>query len=251
MQSTKNRKYKLLYKNFIKLKETVLIKKKIQKLRRKKWKNFVNFLERADKRLLLQSKVNRRPPEYICIAKSKYFLPTYCNRFKLNFKEYLIVKQKFLIFYGFFSKKFLKVLINKASSFPATLLEPYSPQFKLIKLLEYQLDVLLYHSFFVKSPRHASQLIRHKQIMVNGRIIINRKFIVKPGDIIEVVQNRQTFILENIKNLYTWPLEPKNVSINYRTLQIVVVKNFSDVNLAGKSQTGFNINYDDLINFYQ
>lgn len=246
MHSIKNSRSKALYKTFIRLKETKIIQQKIFKFRRKKWKKFVEFLERDIKRREISHKLNKRPRDYICYASTKYFIPTYCNRFKNIFRESLINKQRLKFLYGFFPQKQLKTIVNKPKMAGY---HPITPPVKLFQQLEYRLDVILYRAFFVKSPRQAKQLIHHRQVLINGLIAANSRVIVKLGDFIEIVPYRHKFIKENVYKLYTWPLEPKYLTINYGTLQICFTKNIKDINLSRQYNAW--INYYNLINFYK
>src|SRR5574344_688094 len=56
----------------------------------------------------------------------------------------------------------------------------------LVRLLETRLDNVVYRLHFSVNRSQARQLVLHRHIMVNGRIVNIPSFCVKPGDIIEV-----------------------------------------------------------------
>lgn len=56
----------------------------------------------------------------------------------------------------------------------------------LLTLLESRLDNVVYRLGFASTRAEARQLVRHKAVMVNGRIVNIPSFLVKPGDAIEI-----------------------------------------------------------------
>lgn len=56
----------------------------------------------------------------------------------------------------------------------------------LLQLLECRLDNVVYRMGFGSTRAEARQLITHRAILVNGRIVDKPSFQVKPGDVVEV-----------------------------------------------------------------
>lgn len=56
----------------------------------------------------------------------------------------------------------------------------------LLVLLETRLDNVVYRMHFASSRAQARQVVLHRHIMVNGRIVNIPSYVVKPGDVIEV-----------------------------------------------------------------
>jgi ribosomal protein S4 len=83
-----------------------------------------------------------------------------------------------LIFYGFLSKKQLSKIVKNALLYQGY----FSKNF--FSLLERRLDVILYRSNFAKNILLARQLVSHKKILVNNKIINIPSYTVSPGDII-------------------------------------------------------------------
>ena len=62
----------------------------------------------------------------------------------------------------------------------------------LLRLLEIRLDNLVYRSGFATSRSQARQLVNHGHFMVNGRRVDIPSFLVKPGNIVEVMGGSRT-----------------------------------------------------------
>jgi len=56
----------------------------------------------------------------------------------------------------------------------------------LLQLLETRLDNVVYRLGFAASRKGARQLVRHRHVMVNGRIVDIPAYSIKPGEIIKV-----------------------------------------------------------------
>jgi len=56
----------------------------------------------------------------------------------------------------------------------------------LLKLLESRLDNVVYRSGFAVTRREARQLVSHKSILVNDKLVNIASYLLKPNDVIEV-----------------------------------------------------------------
>jgi small subunit ribosomal protein S4 len=59
----------------------------------------------------------------------------------------------------------------------------------LLSLLESRLDNVVYRMGFGSTRAEARQLVSHKALMVNGRVVNIPSFMVKPGDVIALREN--------------------------------------------------------------
>ena len=97
-----------------------------------------------------------------------------------EFQQQLKEKKKILLFYGFLSKKQLSKIVKNALLYQGY----FSKNF--FSLLVRRLDVILYRSNFAKNILVARQLVNHKKILVNNKIINIPSYTVNPGDIITI-----------------------------------------------------------------
>jgi ribosomal protein S4 len=115
------------------------------------------------------------------------FLLKYPQRLKIsNFKIRLKEQKKLCMFYGYLSKKQLKNYFLKSKSSPGDFSK------NLVSLLESRLDVVVYRTGFAKNIITARQLVAHKKILVNDKILTIPGYLLKPGDIISI--NRNSYI---------------------------------------------------------
>lgn len=88
-------------------------------------------------------------------------------------------KQKLKKIYGVQEKQF-HLTFEHAQRMPGVTGE------NLIKLLECRLDNVVYRMHFATSRSQARQVVLHRHITVNGKIVTIPSYLVKPGDVIEV-----------------------------------------------------------------
>ena len=62
----------------------------------------------------------------------------------------------------------------------------------LMVLLETRLDNIVYRMGFARTRSEARQIVGHKHILVNGKCVNIPSYIVKPGDVIEVKENKKS-----------------------------------------------------------
>ena len=62
----------------------------------------------------------------------------------------------------------------------------------LMVLLETRLDNIVYRMGFARTRREARQIVGHKHILVNGKCVNIPSYIVKPGGVIEVKENKKS-----------------------------------------------------------
>ena len=62
----------------------------------------------------------------------------------------------------------------------------------LMVLLESRLDNVIFRMTFARTRREARQIVDHKQVTVNGKIVNIPSYLVKAGDVIEVREKSQS-----------------------------------------------------------
>ena len=200
------------------------------KFRKKKWQRLQSIISKLRKKKL-----------YDPIS---YFLFNFKNFFNRKFRYNLQNKQRLSFFYGRLRKKYLKKVIRfilqkfKNLNKHASIL--------LIRKLETRLDTVLYRAYFSYSFRNARQLISHKKIYVNHKIVQSNSYALKKGDLITLNEDLFESVILNIRGTKTWPIPPTHLCINYKTLQILVTEEFNYT-----SCYPFWIDFNSFIQFYE
>ncbi|GAB4450591.1 MAG: 30S ribosomal protein S4 [Bacteroidia bacterium] len=114
----------------------------------------------------------------------------------------LMEKQKMKYIYGLLERQF-KNLFVKASHLPGITGD------NLLKLLESRLDNVVYRLGLAPSRAAARQLVSHKHITVNGKIVNIPSYTLKPGDIVGVREKSKSLdiivnSLATSSNNYPW-----------------------------------------------
>nr|YP_009645897.1 ribosomal protein S4 [Pseudoperonospora humuli]QBX98955.1 ribosomal protein S4 [Pseudoperonospora humuli] len=103
---------------------------------------------------------------------------------KKFFQKRLFEKQQFQNFYGCIHNYQLKNIFQKLSQ-KKNKINIFK---KFVILLESRLDINLVRLKLVKTVFQAKQLINHKKIKVNNKIINKPNFLLKKGDIIYIIK---------------------------------------------------------------
>ena len=184
MYYTKKLSSKLLYKKLLYLKKDVKNSDKILKFKKKKWQKF--------QQMLLKSKKKKFYDPVI------YSLFNFKSFFNKKFKYNLHNKQRLSFFYGklkkFYLKKLLKEIFKKSKISKENLITLF------IQQLENRLDTILYRTHFAYSVQNARQLISHKKVYVNGKIMQQSGYVVKKGDLITFKNGVHKSLHQNIFN---------------------------------------------------
>jgi ribosomal protein S4 len=241
MLQKKNR-FKPLYKQFFKLRENVQNRKKLLKFKKKKWATSINFYKKKLKRYK-----KFKPNDQTRYLVSKF--PSRGNSYRKRFRNALSTSKRFKLFYGNLSKKYIKKNIKKTMkkklnkkniNFFITFLEQF----------EQRLDTVLYRSKFSISLRNARQIIVHGKVLVNNKPIKIPSYILKQGDLISINPKFYKLIEKNIKNSNIWPIPPKYLSINYKTMEIIINENAKQTNFS--TNFTFYLNLEKiLVNYYR
>ncbi len=134
------------------------------------------------------------PPEQHGLAKKRAKISEYAVQ--------LMEKQKMKYIYGLLERQF-KNLFVKASHLPGITGD------NLLKLLESRLDNVVYRLGLAPSRAAARQLVSHKHITVNGKIVNIPSYTLKPGDIVGVREKSKSLdiivnSLATSSNNYPW-----------------------------------------------
>lgn len=219
MNFTNPPRNKPLYKKFLPLKKNIQERGKLLTFKKKKWQKLQYLSLKSKKKKFYDPTL--------------YFLTSFKNFFTRKFKYNLQNKQRLSLFYGRLSKDYLKKMTKwvlkkfKYTNKQANLL--------FIEKLEMRLETALYRTYVSYSFNHARQLILHKKVFVNGKITQNNFYLLKKGDLITFDKDIFKFVTSNILMAKFWPIPPKHFSVNYKTLQILVIED---------------INYDNCLTFY-
>jgi ribosomal protein S4 len=247
-----NNRIKPLYKQFIKLRENVQNRTKILKFKRKKWEILI---ENYKKRLKWYKKF--KPKD-----QTKYLMSKYASNGKSRkkvFRDSLNRSRIFRLFYGNLTKKLLKKQIKNLKNTKSKKLNYNYLLF--LQSFEKRLDTTLFRAKFSKSIRNAKQLVTHGIVFVNNKQIRYPAYILKEGDFICINPKYSTLIENNlkycllgnlklgIKNNQLWPLPPKHLVINYKTLEII----FGDISISTfQNDFLYNLNLEKIIiNYYR
>lgn len=239
MLNKKNR-FRPLYKQFIKLRENVQNRKKLLNFKSKKWEKFQSYYQKKLKRY------KKFKPQ----DQARYIVLKYPSRgssaYKKKFRNTLNSSRNFRLFYGNLSKKFVKKQIKQLFSKKIKKTENFKLLF--LKLFEQRLDTILYRSKFCRSLRNARQLIVHEKVLVNQRLIRIPSYLLKPGDLISINSNYDKLIENNLKKAQIWPIPPKYLSINYKTLEILFTGNIEHTNISTNFM--FYLNLEKILSHY-
>lgn len=228
-------KFRPLFKQFIQLRENVQDRKKLLNFKKRKWEKFIQSYKRKLKWY------KRFKP----IDQSQYLVSKYPSKkfsYKKRYKNTLQETKKIRLLYGGLAKNYIKKLIK------ITLKKKYrkiNPLF--LELFESRLDVVLYRAKFSTSVRNATQLIVHGKILVNNKLIKTKSYLLKPSDLIAVDPKHFISVETNIQMANIWPIPPKHLTINYKTLQIIF-GTFKNTNIS--LNFSYHLNLEKILTGY-
>jgi ribosomal protein S4 len=205
----KKSRFKPLYKKFIKLRENVQNRQKVLKFRKQKWSKFIVFYKR---KLKWYKKFRPQNQNQYLVSKYPNRYTSYTNRYKNTLQAY----KTFSLLYGSMKKRVVKNKINIIKNRKVK-----DVNSKFLEMFERRLDVVLYRAKFCHSLRSAHQFIVHGKILVNNRPIKSKFYELKTGDLISIDLKYLKLVESNIWQSEMWPIPPKHLLINYKTMQIV------------------------------
>ena len=131
-------------------------------------------------------------PGYLGINKKSNRRSVRGNRKVSEYGLQLREKQKAKFIYGVQEKPF-RNLYEKAERMPGLVGE------NLMVLLELRLDNIIFRMGFARTRREARQVVSHRHVLVNGKIVNVPSYRVSAGDTIEIKEKSKT--LQGFKNI--------------------------------------------------
>jgi len=222
----KKKRYKPFYKQFLKLRENIQDRPKIFKFKRKKWNKFKFFEEKK-----LKFFRRYKSKDQFKIIVSRFTHHNKKNSFKKRFKNIIIARKLFSLFYGILKKKYLKTKVKRSYLQNNQKLQFNNYKHNALKFFESRLDTVLKRAKFGFSMKNAGQLILHGHVLVNGSPVKTKSYILKNNDLIEIAKNTKSraLIKKNIDRSNFWPIPQKYLIINYNTLQILFILNENNI----------------------
>jgi small subunit ribosomal protein S4 len=124
-------------------------------------------------------------PAYLGVNKKSIRKSTRANRKVSEYGLQLREKQKAKFIYGVQEKPF-RNLYKKAERMPGL------AGTNLMTLLELRLDNIIFRMGWARTRREARQVVSHRHVLVNGKIVNIPSYLVKPGDVIAVKEKSQS-----------------------------------------------------------
>ena len=124
-------------------------------------------------------------PMYLGVNKESRRKLTRANRKVSEYGLQLREKQKAKFIYGMLEKPF-RNLYKKAERMPG-LTGP-----NLMTMLESRLDNVVFRLGLARTRREARQIVDHKFVLVNGKVVNIPSYLVKAGDVIEIKEAKRT-----------------------------------------------------------
>lgn len=207
------KRYKPFYKQFLRLRKNIQNRPKLFKFKKQKWAKFQQYSKNQ-----LKFYKRFKIKDQLQLSVSKF--AGRGNSFQKKFRNNLYERKTFSLFYGKLKKKYLKKHILKSITSNNT-----DFRYKTLQFFESRLDIVLYRVNFSLSIKGSSQLILHGHVLVNGTPVTTKSYILKPNDLIEIKRDLKSrnLIKKNLDRSNFWPIPPKHLLVNYKTLQIMFV----------------------------
>lgn len=213
------KRYKPFYKQFLRLRQNIQSRAKLFRFKKQKWQRFQKY---AISQLGFYKRFKIK--DQFQLSASKF--ASRGNSFQKKFRNNLYQRKLFSLFYGGLKKKYLKkAVINTINTKNSASFVSTDFRYNVLKFFESRLDTVLYRAGFSLSIKEASQLILHGHVLVNGRPVKSKSYILKTNDLIDIAFTKKSRLLvqKSLNRFNFWPIPPKHLLINYRTLQILFV----------------------------
>lgn len=217
MESKK--RYKPFYKQFLRLRKNIQNRSKLLKFKKQKW---IRFQQQLKNQLKFYKRFRIRDQFQLSISK----FASRGNSFQKMFKNNLYDRKTFSLFYGGLKKKYLKKYILQFINAKSSVGNVHTDfRYKTLNFFESRLDTVLYRANFSSSIRSASQLILHGHVLVNGNPVRTKSYALKVNDLIEIALSAKSrnLVKKSLNRANFWPIPPKHMLINYKTLQIIFI----------------------------
>ena len=124
-------------------------------------------------------------PEFLGINKTSRRTLKRANRKMSEYGSQLREKQKAKFIYGVLEKPF-RNYFEKASRMKGQVGE------NLMILLESRIDSVIFRLGFARTRREARQIVGHRHVLVNGKIVDIPSYLIKAGDVIEIKEKAKS-----------------------------------------------------------
>ncbi len=124
-------------------------------------------------------------PTYLGIDKKSKRQPRNSRRKISEYGQQLREKQKAKFIYGVLEKPF-RAYYEKADRMKGQTGE------NLLGLLECRLDNVVFRCAWARTRKEARQMVDHKFVTVNGKVVNIPSYIVKPGDVVEIKEAKKS-----------------------------------------------------------
>ena len=121
-------------------------------------------------------------PMYLGINKKSRRTTRHMGKKPSEYALQLREKQKAKFIYGVLEKPF-RNYYNKADRMKGMTGE------NLMTMLESRLDNVIFRMTFARTRKEARQIVGHKHVLVNGKVVNIPSYLVKAGDVIEIKEN--------------------------------------------------------------
>lgn len=211
-----NKRSKPFYKQFLRLRRNIQDRPKLFKFKKQKWQNIQRYSKN-------QLKFYRRFQIKDQFQSSASKFASRGNSFQKKFKNNLQNRKLFSLFYGGLKRKYLKTHISNKIQAKQRKNETNDFRRHTLRFFESRLDSVLVRAKFCISFKNAAQLILHDHVLVNGTPITIKSYILKPNDLVQIASNSKSrnLVKKNLDRSNFWPLPPKHLAVNYKTLQIL------------------------------
>nr|BBC77623.1 ribosomal protein S4 [Nitzschia sp. PL1-4] len=209
---------KPFYKQFLRLRKNIQNRFKLFKFKRQKW---IKFQQYSKNQLKFYKRFKIRDQFQLSVSK----FASRGNSFQRKFRNNLYEQKAFSLFYGKLKKKYLKKYVLQSVRSKSASSKLIDFRSKTLKFFESRLDTVLYRASFSSSIRSASQLILHGHVLVNGVPVRTKSYNLKVNDLIEITPSTKSraLVKKSVGTSNYWPIPPKHLLVNYRTLQILFV----------------------------
>ena len=213
-------RFRVKFKTILRLRENIQNRKKLLNFRKKKWETLI---KRYTKKLKWYRKFKPQDQSQYLVVK----YPSKGTAYNKRYRNTLSAVKKFSFLYGNLHRKLIKKHLR-------SIVQNNSKKFNLnaqfLELFERRLDTVLYRAKFVSSIRTARQLISHKKVRVNNQVVTSKSYLLKQGDLVSINVNSIYLVRLNIRQINVWPIPPKHLFINYKTMEIIF-GNFKNTNI--------------------
>lgn len=242
MTIIKKYRYKPVYKKFVTLKKNVQNRAKLLRFKKRKWQFLLSQLSKT-------SKFHKSNSYYTFHDQNIYLISKYSNFFFKNYKQNLLTKKSFNLFYGNLSKAYLKKIVSNAQNASDQVQNRINSKLFFNNLLERRLDVILVRSHFTSSIMNARQLISHGHVYVDNKKNFNPATLIKKGGTITFSEKSHKLLEYFLLNSQIWPLPPKHMQVSYKVFQIMIMDDIKTSNTSSAFTMWLNLN--DVLKSYK